>query len=203
MKQYYICLPNGEQYGPLDTDSILTQVQSGQLPRNAMVWSEGMDSWLPLEQVFPLPPAHNLPPLPSTPIYQQTYAAHYTQPDMQATLHAAQLNDYETCIRMAKAYADGIGVKVNIKLALSWAMRAYNINPTERAKRLVEIYQGVIDENKPSILHYIYAGMGLVCIFGILFGEVDTTVKIPGIGIVVFFMISSTIKIINWHLRYV
>lgn len=96
MKQYYICLPNGEQYGPLDTDSILTQVQSGQLPRNAMVWAEGMNSWLPLEQVFPLPP------LPSTPIYQQTYAAHYTQPDMQATLHAAQLNDYETCIRMQK-----------------------------------------------------------------------------------------------------
>lgn len=213
MKQYYICLPNGGQYGPLDTDTILAQVQSGQLPRNAMVWAEGMDSWLPLEQVFPLPPVPNLPPVPaampapvsavqappatSAPISPKPSAA------FQAAIHAAQQNDANACAQVAAYYAEGKEVSTNIELAYSWAQRAYALSPTQANADSVAQYKKIIDEHKPTTTDYVFTVIGAV-ISIVCLVNLDKVPAQAGMGflLTVSITIRNIIKISDWK-KYV
>ena len=62
-------MKEGTQQGPLLEEEIRRMAQSGSLGREDLVWSEGMDSWLPASEVgifeFPaLPPAPPAPPPP-------------------------------------------------------------------------------------------------------------------------------------------
>lgn len=65
-KSYYIA-QNGSQTGPFTPEEVKKQVAAGEATSSAMVWSEGMPDWQPLESVFPRGAPTSPPPLPSTP----------------------------------------------------------------------------------------------------------------------------------------
>lgn len=44
---YYLAL-QGEQVGPLSEENILDRIEKGELARETLVWSEGMEEWAPL-----------------------------------------------------------------------------------------------------------------------------------------------------------
>lgn len=64
---YFVAL-NGQQTGPFVMDELQRQVQSGQLTRATLVWTQGMAQWAPAAEVAELAPlfAHLPPPLPGT-----------------------------------------------------------------------------------------------------------------------------------------
>jgi len=64
--KYYAAL-NGQQAGPFDAATLQQQVQSGQFTRQTLVWREGMQNWIPAEQVAELKSLFDAtpPPLPS------------------------------------------------------------------------------------------------------------------------------------------
>jgi len=64
--QFYAAI-GGQQKGPLDIATLQQYVQSGQLSKQTLVWREGMDNWIPAEQVAELKSIFGTepPPLPS------------------------------------------------------------------------------------------------------------------------------------------
>ena len=65
-KQYHVAL-NGQQAGPFDRGALQSYVQSGQLTKDSLVWSQGMTGWSPASQVPDLASLFGSmpPPLPS------------------------------------------------------------------------------------------------------------------------------------------
>lgn len=49
-RQWFVAV-NNEQQGPFDTDTVAKGLASGRYPRTALVWSEGLPSWLPAKDV--------------------------------------------------------------------------------------------------------------------------------------------------------
>jgi hypothetical protein len=47
---YFIAI-EGQQTGPYDLQSLSSQIASGKLSRQTLVWTEGMASWTPAGQV--------------------------------------------------------------------------------------------------------------------------------------------------------
>lgn len=45
---------SGQQFGPVDENSIRTAINEGRIAQQTLVWREGMPSWLPLAQVTEL-----------------------------------------------------------------------------------------------------------------------------------------------------
>ena len=72
-QQFHVAV-DGQTRGPYDLQTLRGQVQSGQLSRDAHVWSQGMDGWQPAGQVDALrelfaavpPPPPPAPPPPET-----------------------------------------------------------------------------------------------------------------------------------------
>ena len=60
MSDWYYAV-NNEQKGPVNESEIKTQLASGKLPPDSLVWKDGMDNWTPASQVpafaFREPPA--------------------------------------------------------------------------------------------------------------------------------------------------
>lgn len=84
--QYYIGI-NGQQSGPHSESEIVEKLRSGQIPTDAVVWQEGMESWVPIQSVpafqtsamtqLPmvesvLPPPPGASPLPLPPVTPTT-----------------------------------------------------------------------------------------------------------------------------------
>jgi len=65
-KQYHVAL-DGQQAGPFDRGALQSYVQSGQLTKDTLVWSQGMTGWSPASQVPDLASLFGSmpPPLPS------------------------------------------------------------------------------------------------------------------------------------------
>ena len=65
-KQYHVAF-DGEQKGPFDVGALQSYVQSGQLTRYTLVWTQGMTGWSPASQVPTLASLFGSmpPPLPS------------------------------------------------------------------------------------------------------------------------------------------
>lgn len=70
MAQYHIAI-NGQSYGPVDTNVIVSKVRSGEINQNTMAWKPGMPGWQPLStfaefsSLFCCPPPMT-PPSPPT-----------------------------------------------------------------------------------------------------------------------------------------
>ena len=47
----------GVQQGPIGIDELKARHAAGQIPANALIWREGMDNWIPWNQVPELAPA--------------------------------------------------------------------------------------------------------------------------------------------------
>lgn len=71
MKKYYAANPESGQEGPYDKDELNSLVQAGKYQRGALVWTEGMSEWEPIENHFTMPaippplPTKTPPPLPT------------------------------------------------------------------------------------------------------------------------------------------
>ena len=52
MKPYYLQLPNGTQLGPIAESVIRRDMRSDRYPAGTVVWTEGLEEWLPLESVL-------------------------------------------------------------------------------------------------------------------------------------------------------
>ena len=65
-KPYFIAL-NGQQTGPFPMEELQRQVQSGQLTRATLVWTQGMANWMAAGEVAELNAlfANLPPPLPA------------------------------------------------------------------------------------------------------------------------------------------
>jgi membrane protease subunit (stomatin/prohibitin family) len=63
--QYHVAV-NGQQMGPFGMDQLQSQVTSGELTGQSLVWKNGMAAWTPASQVPELQPlfANVPPPLP-------------------------------------------------------------------------------------------------------------------------------------------
>lgn len=67
-KTYHMAV-NGQTLGPYDMNALRSQVQSGQLTRETLVWSEGMSGWTAAGQVSELSSLFGaMPPPPPPPI---------------------------------------------------------------------------------------------------------------------------------------
>jgi hypothetical protein len=51
-KQYYVTLPDKAQEGPYDEKDLIARYQAGKYPKGALVWHEGMDSWILIETMM-------------------------------------------------------------------------------------------------------------------------------------------------------
>ncbi len=62
----YFVAVNNQQIGPFNRDELRQQAQSGQLSRDTLVWTQGMEKWTPAGQVAELDSlfAHMPPPIP-------------------------------------------------------------------------------------------------------------------------------------------
>ena len=66
MRQWH-CYVGGQQYGPVSDDVLREWTASGRLKPTDNVWTEGMEQWLPAEQVSELFDGVTAPPpLPAT-----------------------------------------------------------------------------------------------------------------------------------------
>ena len=78
----------GVQQGPIGIDELKTRHAAGQIPANALIWREGMDNWIPWNQVPELAPAPEIvaggatgSPAPTpNPVGDQIYAPPATSP---------------------------------------------------------------------------------------------------------------------------
>lgn len=52
---YHAAKPDGSKIGPYDVETLTKMLQSGQLPSNSLVWTEGMADWKPITSVITLP----------------------------------------------------------------------------------------------------------------------------------------------------
>ena len=64
MKQYYV-LMQGAQSGPYSETTIASKISAGEISRENLCWTEGMNGWDPIHAVFPLPTSV-LPPPPGS-----------------------------------------------------------------------------------------------------------------------------------------
>ncbi len=62
MRQYYL-LTDGFEDGPFDEETLKATYEQGAYPSSALVWTEGMSSWMPIDRVFIQPSVAS--PLPS------------------------------------------------------------------------------------------------------------------------------------------
>lgn len=59
---------DGQQFGPYSPDQLRQYFREGRIQQTAMVWTEGMPHWLPLNQAFPdLTTTPKAPPPPVQP----------------------------------------------------------------------------------------------------------------------------------------
>ncbi|MDX1419630.1 MAG: SPFH domain-containing protein [Rubricoccaceae bacterium] len=76
-QQFHVAV-DGQTRGPYDLQTIRGQIQSGQLSRDAHVWSQGMDGWQPagnveaLQGLFAATPPPPPPPAPPSPADEST-----------------------------------------------------------------------------------------------------------------------------------
>ena len=92
MKYYHISLPNGSQIGPYDETTLQNMAATGQIPRDCMVWTEGMSNWMPLFQVIHIPKSPPMAPNnPQHPLYTQYQAAMQGDAEAQYYLLVASL----------------------------------------------------------------------------------------------------------------
>ena len=60
MEWHYV--KDGQDIGPIDEAELQRLVSSGQLPRDALVWRQGMEEWTSFEQALSLPIKQDAPP---------------------------------------------------------------------------------------------------------------------------------------------
>ncbi len=53
MKQFYISPGGAGRQGPLEEETVRKSCAEGAFPPGTLAWTEGMDDWLPVEEVFP------------------------------------------------------------------------------------------------------------------------------------------------------
>jgi membrane protease subunit (stomatin/prohibitin family) len=65
--QFYLAV-DGQQQGPFDLASVQTRIKSGQLPRDTLVWKQGMPQWTPAGEVDDLKSLFGMmpPPIPGS-----------------------------------------------------------------------------------------------------------------------------------------
>ena len=49
--KWYICNSSGEREGPFSTTQIVDMRQSGGIGGDTLCWREGMDDWMPFDQL--------------------------------------------------------------------------------------------------------------------------------------------------------
>lgn len=57
MKQYYICKPGGTQEGPYPEDMVRTCHEQGIFPADTLIWFDGAEEWMAIQNVFGEPKA--------------------------------------------------------------------------------------------------------------------------------------------------
>ena len=78
----------GVQQGPIGIDELKARHAAGQIPANALIWREGMDNWIPWNQVPELAPTPEIvaggepgsPAPTANPVGDQIYAPPATSP---------------------------------------------------------------------------------------------------------------------------
>lgn len=53
MKQYFYIDSNNQQFGPINEDALMDLMQCGAISRQTLIWTEGLEGWLPFGDVFP------------------------------------------------------------------------------------------------------------------------------------------------------
>ena len=53
MKQYFYMDFNNQQVGPISEDALIGLMQCGSISRQTLIWTEGLEGWLPFGDVFP------------------------------------------------------------------------------------------------------------------------------------------------------
>ena len=53
MKQYFYIDSNNQQVGPISEDALMGLMKCGAISRQTLIWTEGLEDWLPFGEVFP------------------------------------------------------------------------------------------------------------------------------------------------------
>ena len=53
MKQYFYIDSNNQQVGPISEDALMGLMKCGAISRQTLIWTEGLEGWLPFGEVFP------------------------------------------------------------------------------------------------------------------------------------------------------
>ena len=81
MTQWYYVL-NGQRIGPVDLETIRTEITAGRLKADDLVWCEGLDNWIPVKQMRNI--GHNNQPT-SISETQEVIARNNQLPQVKAT----------------------------------------------------------------------------------------------------------------------
>lgn len=196
MKYYHISLPNGSQIGPYDETTLQNMAATGQIPRDCIVWTEGMSNWMPLFQVIHIPKSPPMAPNnPQHPLYTQYQAAmqgdaeaqyylaccflngEHAQKDEAAAIPclqaAAKQNHYNACIQLANCYGQGIGVKENPTAAVEWGKIATDISNTKEAQDLLNTYTQKVKESTFTLWDFLAIVGMIIGICAICTGKLE------------------------------
>lgn len=66
-KKYFYHRTDGQRSDPIDLEDLVTLIQTNILPRNVLVWTEGMPNWAPYASLFPMKKPSGLQSLPAIP----------------------------------------------------------------------------------------------------------------------------------------
>ena len=53
MKQYFYIDANNQQVGPISEDALMGLMKCGAISRQTLIWTEGLEGWMPFGEVFP------------------------------------------------------------------------------------------------------------------------------------------------------
>ena len=53
MKQYFYIDSNNQQVGPISEDALMGLMKCGAISRQTLIWTEGLEGWMPFGEVFP------------------------------------------------------------------------------------------------------------------------------------------------------
>jgi hypothetical protein len=62
MKEWFFAV-GSEQQGPIEEDVLVNRLQTGQLPKDVLVWTPGMKDWMRADRVEGLIPVATVPPM--------------------------------------------------------------------------------------------------------------------------------------------
>ena len=130
-KQYYVTLPDKAQEGPYDEKDLITRYQAGKYPKGALVWHEGMDSWILIETMMsnvekitnderrtadckpntpPLPAS--IPPTPPIPSIPDNFKKEYYVVDYDGNKQGPySFDELKNFVKIGKLYGSELGWK--------------------------------------------------------------------------------------------